>query len=284
MGLMMTPKRDDLRQQIRAASAQLRSPIAERRAPRKHSEATEQQNKRVLPMATSPSQDTTGQQPSRASQQLLTEAPTAFPPSRDAITQSPPRTCGHQPHSIEAEPAEPAEPGPVDLKSLRRKMERSLARLQAGEISPPVHVAAPKSCLFGRLHSAQPILPFVKRLTLESTAWAENSVQHYRQRQARMLTRVVLLNWSGMVAQEKVNTVSQHVTQLQRDLNDLEMHLAVYRDPERIQVVFVLCASFVSPVIVKFLLLPLRNDCFARSTECLLSCLFCTRPHTTTGP
>lgn len=107
----------------------------------------------------------------------------------------------------------------VDMRALRLKMERSLARLQAGELTPP-----PAS--HGALAEPAPV------------DWAPHVAEHYCWRRARAQARAALQHWLAVAGRERRASLEQLAARLQQDLDEAEMQLAECRDPARTQVRF----------------------------------------------
>lgn len=213
---MGTPKKGELSRQIRAASAQLRSPC------------------RPAPQAPQ-------------SQALIRAAVTnAGRPT--VIEYSSPCAAAEPQTSLTVTVQE--SPAHVDLRCLRLQMERSLARLQSGEISPPPFKPplATKALAFalslaGPLTGEQQVARTDEqkknrhsvRPSVDRGAWASTVAELFWLRCKRHLVHMILLRWSEVTGREKREELEHVVSQLEGELDAAEMLLAEYKDPARTQ-------------------------------------------------
>ena len=197
----LTPKRAELARQIRAASAQLRSPAV---APPARSAADI-----VNPLLT-------GILGARRRLQEEAEANDEGYYAQDAA----PTGCGAPPTGEGRRDGRGAD-SVVDMRALRLQMERSLARLQSGELTPP-----PASHGAGTLAESAPV------------DWALHVAEHCCWRRARVQARAALLHWLAVAGREKRASLEQLASRLQQELDEAEMQLADCRDPARTQVRF----------------------------------------------
>jgi hypothetical protein len=197
----LTPKRAELARQIRAASAKLRSPAAAPPA-------------RVAADIVDPF--LAGILGERRQLQEVAEANNEGYYARDAA----PLSCGAPPAG-EARRDGGGLGSAVDMRALRSQMERSLARLQAGELTPP-----PASHGASALSEPAPV------------DWAPHVAEHCCWRRARAQARAALQHWLAVAGRERRASLEQLASRLQQDLDEAEMQLAECRDPARTQVRF----------------------------------------------
>jgi hypothetical protein len=201
----LTPKKGELARQIRAASAQLRSPC------------------RPAPQAPK-------------SQALVARERSAVTTVIEQLYSSPTEDPSVEPHES---------PAPVDLRFLRLQMERSLARLQSGEISPPSQmkpplaakaVAAEQQLLQECARTdGQTTTGHIVRPSVGSVAWASTVVKLFWQSRERDRVHMVLLKWGEVTGREKRDELAHVVSQLEGELIAAELLLAEYQDPARTQ-------------------------------------------------
>ena len=136
----------------------------------------------------------------------------------------------------------------VDLRALRLQMENSLARLHDDfSVSlkftnatmllgrKPQSLATFFSPPHARHEEADdnPVHPTEKK-----GVWIKNVVEHCRWRQQRGCARMVFLRWSEVTGREKAMRLAKIVSQLQQELDEVEIQLAESYDPARTQVRF----------------------------------------------
>jgi hypothetical protein len=213
----LTPKRAELARQIRAASAQLRSPAAIAAPARRCLAAGE---------AAGGDPALAGILAARRRRQAEAEANDEGFYARDdasprcgAAAAAPPAAGASGPL---AGPGDSSPHGAVDLRALRLQMERSLARLQAGELTPP-----PASHGAGA-PAADPA----------PAGWAPHVADHFCRRRGRGVARAALLGWFAVAERHSRDGLEQLAARLQRELDEAEMQLAESRDPARTQVCF----------------------------------------------
>jgi hypothetical protein len=207
----MTPVRGELAQRIRAASARLRSPCRAVGTPARRRREYES-SRHSCCSASADDEGGAELDSNKQKGQALGEEHDRREGGahrREVAPHSPPPV-----HERREETGDAA--GHVDLRALRAQLERSLARLQAGEFSPkPVFAGA----------------PVPERLSFANGVWARNAVEHWDGRRRRKLARAALLCWRHMQYDRPA------LAQLQGEIENAHMQLAAYRDPARTQVV-----------------------------------------------
>ena len=218
-------KRCELSQQIRRASAQLRSPVAPRFvAPAPPASAD------AVPRTPSHRIKAEAEAALRARRRKAAArgAPGSAAPCSPPAAAETARVCPHG----ETGPA-----APVDLRALRQQMERSLAQLEAGAFSPTADMAAAeghdRSCL--HVVPLKATTPPWRRAGRRDGVVA--AVEHFVRRRDRSLAQALFWRWSSASARSQLIILQQLHTQLQEDMEDVEVQLAVYEDPERMRAV-----------------------------------------------
>ncbi len=74
--------------------------------------------------------------------------------------------------------------------------------------------------------------------TEKKGVWIKNVVEHFKWRQQRGCARMVFLRWSEVMGREKAMRLAKIVSQLQQELDEVEIQLAESYDPARTQVRF----------------------------------------------
>ena len=124
--------------------------------------------------------------------------------------------------------------GTVDLRMLRLQMERSLAKLQAGDLgtSPPAKPIA------SNIETATSLCLSAAVVVVPKPAqdWAHQATEHCQRRLERKLARISLWEWRQLTECELRAVLQQHVSELHHALNEAEMQLSEHLHPERIQV------------------------------------------------
>jgi hypothetical protein len=136
----------------------------------------------------------------------------------------------------------------VDLRALRLQMESSLARLH-DDFSVSLKLTN-ASMLLGR--KPQPLANFFSppharheeadyntvHPTENKGVWIKNVVGHCRWRQERGCARMVFLRFIEVTGREKTRRLAKIVSQLQQELDEVEIQLAESYDPARTQARF----------------------------------------------